>query len=79
MTPDRQQTAERSHTRVKDALMTADKRAVLAQEMDLDEGQLTKMIRGELWRLCQLVSLLGLEIHHEKYVQGLRDVLKEEL
>jgi len=79
MTPDRQQTADRSHTRIKDALMTAEKRAVLAQEMDLDEGQLTKMIRGELWRLCQLASLLGLEIHSEKYIKGLRDVLKEEL
>jgi hypothetical protein len=59
--------------------MTAEKRAVLAQEMQLDEGQLTKMIRGELWRLCQLASLLGLEIHNEEYVKNLRGVLKETL
>lgn len=71
--------ARRNHERIMGALVDAPKRMALAAEMGIDEGQLSKLIRGDLRRLCELTSLLGLEIFPADYVTSIERVLKERL
>ena len=65
--------------RVQSAIANAGKRAALAESLGVSEGQLSKIVSGELRRFCTLVELLGLEIYPADYVDALRKIVKEEL
>lgn len=64
---------------IETALLQAGKRAALAEQLGISEGQLSKMANGELHRFAQLLAVLGLEIHPSDYVAALERVLKERL
>jgi hypothetical protein len=74
-----QEASERSLARIKAALAQGDKRAALADEVGVSDGQLSKLLGGDLRRLCQITQALGLEIFPTEYVDSLQRVLKEKL
>jgi len=74
-----QEPAERSLARIKAALAQGDKRMALADDVGVSEGQLSKLLGGDLRRLCQITEALGLEIFPTEYVESLQRVLKEKL
>lgn len=69
----------KSLERIRDALAVSGKRAALADEIGVSEGQLSKMLSGELAKFCHLLDLLGLETQKKDYVRALETVLKERL
>lgn len=64
---------------IEDALASAGKRAALAAQVGISEGQLSKMVNGELHRFFQILSALGLEIYPAGHVEALERVLKAKL
>lgn len=64
---------------IEDALASAGKRAALAAQAGVSEGQLSKMLNGELRRFCQILAILGLEIYPAGHVDALEKVLKAKL
>ncbi len=71
--------AERSLDRVRSALASGEKRAALAMEIGISEGQLSKLINGDLTRLCEIAAALGLEIVPTDYIASIERILKEKL
>lgn len=71
--------AQDSVDRIQAALANAGKRAALATELGISEGQLSKMLNGEVRRFCALLALLDLEIHPTGYVDALRTIVREEI
>jgi hypothetical protein len=69
----------RSLDRIQAALASAGKRAALAHELGISEGQLSKMLTGELRRFAALLDLLGLEAYPQQYVDALRSIIREEI
>lgn len=54
-------------------------RAALADEIGISEGQLSKLLNGELRRLCQILEALGIEVVPTDYLTSIERVLKERL
>lgn len=65
--------------RITGALSSAGKRAALAADVGITDGQLSKLLNGDLRRFCQILSILGLEVHRAGYVRSLEDVLRDKL
>ena len=70
---------EENKARIENALATAGKRVALVNEINVSEGQLSKMINGEVGRFCHLLGVMNLEIWPVGYVEGLERVLREKL
>lgn len=70
---------ERNRKTIEDALSTAGKRAALAATIGVSEGQLSKLLGGEIHRFCQILEQLNLAIHHSDYMHSLERVLQEKL
>lgn len=70
---------ERSLDRLRAALAQGGKRTALADEIGISEGQLSKLLSGDLRRFCQIAGALGLEVYPADYVRSLERILKERL
>lgn len=70
---------EKSLERITGALTNAGKRSALATELGVSEGQLSKMLGGEIRRFCALTEILGLTIIPADYVTSMERVLQEKL
>ena len=70
---------DRSMDRIRAALASGEKRAALADEIGISEGQLSKLLNGELRRLCQILEALGIEVVPTDYLTSIERVLKERL
>jgi hypothetical protein len=70
---------EHNRKTIEDALSTAPKRAALASSVGVSEGQLSKLLNGEIHRFCQILEQLGLQINHGDYMLSLERVLQEKL
>lgn len=70
---------EHNRKTIEDALSTAGKRAALAATIGISEGQLSKILNGEMHRFCQILGQLGLTIHHNDYLIAVERVLQEKL
>lgn len=68
-----------SHQRIMDAVSVAGKRAALAHEVGISEGQLSKYLSGDFLNLCKALDALGLEIYPIGYVTAFERILKEKL
>lgn len=75
----KQETLERSLERIRAALASGEKRTALANEVGISEGQLSKLLNGEIMRFCQIAAALGLEIVPSDYISAMERVLKERL
>ena len=64
--------------RIEDALVGV-KRAALAEDIGVSEGQLSKLLNGELKRFARICGRLGLAVVPEDYLRALERVLKERL
>jgi hypothetical protein len=64
---------------IQNALASAGKRSALAREVGVSEGQLSKMLCGELARFCDILSALDLEIYPAEHVAALERLLKYKL
>jgi transcriptional regulator with XRE-family HTH domain len=71
--------AEASLERLRSALAAGHKRAALAEQVGVSEGQLSKLLNGELRRFCQIAGHLGLAVYSTDYVEALERALKEKL
>jgi hypothetical protein len=67
------------HDRIQDRLAQAGPRKNLALDLGVTDGQLSKLINGELLRVSQLLAALGLSVHEDDYVGHLRALLREEM
>jgi len=65
--------------RIRAALAQGEKRAAMAVEAGVSEGQLSKLLSGDLRRFCQIAASLGLEVYPTDYMAALERVLKERL
>ena len=65
--------------RIRSALASGAKRAAIAHEIVISEGQLSKLINGDLKRFCQIAASLGLEVIATDYLHSIERVLKERL
>lgn len=74
-----QESEARSLERLRAALAQGHKRAALASEVGISDGQLSKLLAGDMRRFCQIAAALGLEIFPTEYVQSLEHILKERL
>lgn|GEM_PF-6181962 len=74
-----QDPAARSLERIRAALAQGEKRAAMAVEAGVSEGQLSKLLSGDLRRFCQIAASLGLEVYPTDYMAALERVLKERL
>ena len=64
---------------IESALLSAGKRAALASELGISEGQLSKMLNGNINQWCKIMSALDLEVHPSSYVSSIERILKEKL
>ena len=71
--------AMRSMDRLRAALAAGQKRAAIADDIGISEGQLSKLLNGDLRRFCQISATLGLEVYPTDYVASLERILKERL
>lgn len=71
--------ADRSLERIQAALASGHKRMAMANEVGVSEGQLSKLINGDLKRFCQIAASLGLEVIATDYLHSIERVLKERL
>ena len=74
-----QDPSARSLERIRAALAAGEKRAAIAAEVGVSEGQLSKLLNGDLRRFCQTLECLGLEVYPSEYIGALERVLKERL
>lgn len=65
--------------RIQAELASAGKRVAIAHELGISEGQLSKLLSGELRRFCLLLETLGLEVTRTEYVEALRHIIREEI
>ena len=70
---------DRSLDRIRAALAQGEKRTALANEVGISDGQLSKLLSGDLRRFCQIAALLGLEVVPTDYLAAIERVLKERL
>ncbi|MDE2104088.1 MAG: hypothetical protein KGL39_43020 [Patescibacteria group bacterium] len=71
--------AHRSHEALSNALALAGKRAALAEQVGVSEGQLSKLLNGELATFCRILDALGLEIRSTSYIDALQRIAAEHL
>jgi hypothetical protein len=64
---------------VLDALLRAGKRYTVAEKVGVSEGELSKIVNGELEACLRLLAVLDLEVRPKGYVQALERLLKEKL
>ena len=64
---------------IEDALSTAGKRSALATDIGVSEGQLSKLLNGEIHKFCQILDRLNLAIHPNDYMNAVERVLQEKL
>jgi hypothetical protein len=74
-----QEIASKSLERIQGALANGGKRLAIANEVGISEGQLSKLISGDLRRFCQIAAVLGLEVISTDYVRSVERILKERL
>lgn len=74
---DQQPKWQESKQRIQNALVVAGKRAALADQVGVSEGQLSKLLNGELTAFCRILEALGLEVYQTKYVESLHILYDE--
>lgn len=74
-----QASAAKSLERFRSALAAGEKRAAIAADIGVSEGQLSKLLSGDIRRFCQIAACLGLEVVKTDYVDALERILRERL
>ncbi|MEC4683386.1 MAG: hypothetical protein VST70_06890 [Nitrospirota bacterium] len=70
---------ERNLALFEDRLVQAGPRKNLAREVGVSDGQLSKLLNGQLREYCRILEALGLEIVTEDYLKALKTVLQKEI
>lgn len=71
--------AQKSRETIANALAVAGKRAVLAEQVGVSEGQISKLLNGELATYCRILEALGLEVVRTRYIESIEQIAAEHL
>lgn len=71
--------AETSRETIVNALVVAGKRAALAERVKISDGQLSKLLNGELDTYCRILEALGLEVVRTRYLESIEQIAAEHL
>lgn len=71
--------AQKSRDTIANALAVAGKRAVLAEQVGVSEGQISKLLNGELATYCRILEALGLEVVRTRYLESIEQIAAEHL
>ena len=64
---------------IEDALALNGKRSALAMSIGVSDGQLSKLLNGEIHRFCQILEQLDLVVMRHDYIDAIERVLQEKL
>lgn len=71
--------AQKSRDTIANALAVAGKRAALAEQVGVSEGQISKLLNGELATYCRILEALGLEVVRTRYLESIEQIAAEHL